>query len=717
MELAQVETWMKNAIEGRDSLVFLAPLAEVSIVTEGWQALAQWRLETDPSSGQTNAIRFGTSPVEKTHIQPLAELRTRITNAAASDGKASERIQNIEDLNAHYRQLGAYGDITPEDGSSETFTPTLPLAPMECASGTATDHDNRDLMHDCENLLDAKENLAGTGSINWDKNTHIGSWDGITVSGEPKRVTGINLPGEDLTGTIPPEIGQLFQLTSLNLSNNRIKGEIPEQLGWLRNLEEIRLSGNSLSGCIPTALENVAVNDLASLQLPYCTAPAPSNLTTGTPGATSVPLAWDPVDGADKYRVEHRLDPAAIWKTNRGPEPKWQTAAEDIRGTSHTPTGLECGASHQFRVSAYGLSPRSATTWGEPSIPVEAKTTTCGAPTFEQEEYRFTAPDHSEAATIFGTVKASSPDGGVFTYSITDGNEAKKFIIIEHDGRIALTHLVENPLDFTENPSYTLTVEAANGSGTPAVTTVHIDLTLADCHNGTAVPNSENNPKLIRDCSALLGAKNALQGTASLNWSPNLDISSWESVGLDGDPKRVTMLLLTGKGLDGSIPPVLGGLQDLIRIDIEDNKLTGPIPAELAQLAKLTHIYADGNQLSGPVPAELARLHQLQVLYLEDNDLTGPIPTELAGMGRLRLLNLGDNQLSGQIPSELGAAPRLEELLLRDNQLIGPIPTSLENLNLERLDLSGNSLTGCIPAALHNIPINDLGDLGLPDCP
>ena len=33
------------------------------------------------------------------------------------------RIANVSGLRQYYREIGAYGDITPDDGSTETFTP------------------------------------------------------------------------------------------------------------------------------------------------------------------------------------------------------------------------------------------------------------------------------------------------------------------------------------------------------------------------------------------------------------------------------------------------------------------------------------------------------------------------------------------------------------------------------------------------------------------
>ena len=51
----------------------------------------------------------------------------------------------------------------------------------------------------------------------------------------------LNLSHNQLTGSIPPEIGNLTNLTYLNLESNQLTGSIPSEIGNLTNLTELKL--------------------------------------------------------------------------------------------------------------------------------------------------------------------------------------------------------------------------------------------------------------------------------------------------------------------------------------------------------------------------------------------------------------------------------------------------------------------------------------------
>ncbi|MBL7850121.1 MAG: VCBS repeat-containing protein [Cyclobacteriaceae bacterium] len=100
-----------------------------------------------------------------------------------------------------------------------------------------------------------------TDGANWTDNTgwlsaDESTWYGVSVTGCD--ITGIALDGNNLVGTIPPELGDLTALETLEMGVNQLSGGIPPELGNLANLIDLNLAVNQLTGSVPMELANLS---------------------------------------------------------------------------------------------------------------------------------------------------------------------------------------------------------------------------------------------------------------------------------------------------------------------------------------------------------------------------------------------------------------------------------------------------------------------------
>ncbi len=154
------------------------------------------------------------------------------------------------------------------------------------------------LAEECTVLLWLRDALVGTGlAMNWETGTTMDDWHGITVAGNPARVTRLSLAGwrlsgsltslnaltsltwlnftqNYLTGTIP-DLSKLTNLTHLSLSRNYLTGPIPD-LSDLTNLTYLGLEENRLTGPIPRSLSRLTKLDTLDLENNHLSGPIPS---------------------------------------------------------------------------------------------------------------------------------------------------------------------------------------------------------------------------------------------------------------------------------------------------------------------------------------------------------------------------------------------------------------------------------------------------------
>ncbi len=240
-------------------------------------------------------------------------------------------------------------------------------------------------------------------------------------------------------------------------------------------------------------------------------------------------------------------------------------------------------------------------------------------------------------------------------------------------------------------------VEARSGDATASI------LVIVSMQGG--------NPERIA-LSVFYYATDGPNWTNNTNWLSEELLHAWYGVKTDQDG-GVRGLELAYNQLTGEIPPELGLLVNLNRLDLYSNQLTGEVPPELGQLVNLKQLSLSVNRLTGGIPPELGQLVNLERLDLYGNQLDGSIPPELGQLVNLEWLYLYSNQLDGSIPPELGQLVNLNSLGFGSNQLEGSIPPELGQLvNLEWLDLYSNQLDGSIPPELGQLINLSLLSLG-----
>ena len=94
-----------------------------------------------------------------------------------------------------------------------------------------------------------------------------------------------------------------------------------------------------------------------SARTDLCIPPAPTGVRADATGRTSVSVSWNSQSGISRYWVERRKSGTS----------RWTTVSSNVAGTSRSVTGLECGASYDFRVSAYGDGTAFAAEWSSPA--------------------------------------------------------------------------------------------------------------------------------------------------------------------------------------------------------------------------------------------------------------------------------------------------------------------------------------------------------------
>ena len=585
------------------------------------------------------------------------------------------------------------------------------------------------LLRDCTALLEMRDALAGSEVwLNWRHSIPIDQWRGVKLRRRwPVRVAALRLSKAGLRGQIPTQIAALDGLTRLIVRDNRLNGKVPVELGSLPHLKELRLADNEFNAPMPAVLRTIEDNDLDEDL--YCT-PGPrigpsllkdcaTLLAIGGDLAgngrlnwrQSIPIGlWEGVEvGGNPARVVAlRLPEADL--SGRVPQGLGRLAQlTHLHLHNNALTGsipAELGRLKNLESLLLGNNeldgappPQLGALPSLSELDLHGNDFAGGVPeTLREVADRnlhanwfcpLSAPDNSGLAAdcnlLLAVRDTLAGDGklnwrrdvpvGAWRGVSVGGNPPRvrelslsglglSGRIPPELGKFAMHKTLAAPARRQRESSPTAGLAPAIASATPQADAGDAGLGML-CQE-----LSVGNPGLQADCDLLLAVRDQLAGSVRLNWTPATPIRFWQGVTLGGTPTRVTALDLSRRGIDGRLPPELGGLERLVSLRLQRNALVGPIPSTLGQLAHLEELLLSGNAFTGPIPRQLGRLSRLTALHLRRNRLHGAIPAELGKLASLQSLALDGNDLTGPIPAELGQLLHLEEPLLGGSQTL-----------------------------------------------
>jgi len=534
----------------------------------------------------------------------------------------------------------------------------------------------------------------------WDDN----GWNRCEISGEiPPEIgeltnlTYLVLGLNQLTGSIPSEIGELTNLTFLGLGVNKLTGSIPPEISNLTNLTHLYLGSNQLTGEIPEGICDLTLNfsddydfNLSNNQLCSSYPPCVEDYIgeQDTTNCSPCDEGYTKIDGDCYYQSE--LDVLQIFIDNSSETINWDLDTD----SSGVIEPLELGDQK----------------W------VDGRMT---------EFWCYWNDNGWNRCEISGEIPPDIGNLTNLTYLILGYNQLTGSIPPELGNLISLTvlWLDHNQLtgsipseigNLTNLSSLYLSSNQLEGEIPESICELNLDW---DSSHKLKITNNQLCPSYPSCIEAYVGEQDDTncsfcgKGYTDIDgecyYRSDLDVLK---IFIDNSSKTIDWYLDTDSS--GVIEPLELGYQRweegrLTYLQCEDNDLSDVIPPEISNLTNLTFLGLGWNQFTGTIPPEIGYLINLTHLDLLGNELTGTIPPEIGNLTNLTHLYLWSNRLTGTIPPEIGSLTNLTHLDLLSNQLVGTIHPEIGNLkNLIYLTLGYNELTGDIPESICQLVDN-----------
>ncbi|MYG37346.1 MAG: hypothetical protein F4205_17885 [Gemmatimonadetes bacterium] len=513
-----------------------------------------------------------------------------------------------------------------------------------------------------EALYDGLGGPDWTNNARWLSGAPPGEWWGVTtdsVSGW--RVTGVDLPNNNLHGAIPPSLNGLAALELLDLHGNRLAGEIPPSLGELPELEVLSLRNNELTGGIPSSLGRLAKLKELNLRLNSLNGSIPSSLGD-LEDLELLSLRSNQLSGEI---------PASLGELTSLEE----LALYDNQLTGGIPSSLGGMASlSELYLHKNGLSGAIPGSLGDLTQltrlyahenrlngeipPALGRLSKLEQLSLRDNELSGPIPSalggmaaleilylHDNELT--GSIPAALGDLVLLEELSLRSNELTGPVPSSFGQLIRLRHLWLNynpglsgplPVELTRAADLETLDLRETGVCVPATDAFTGWLERIATRRGVVRCDHANDLAALR---ALYDATTGSGWTVNSNWLTDEPLGVWHGVGVDAATGRVAVVDLRTNNLSGAIPSAFSTLSSLEVLYLHENSLTGEIPSSLGTLTRLREMSLRSNQLTGPVPVVLGDLADLEHLWLNYNPgLTGPLPLALTKLASLATLDV-----------------------------------------------------------------------------
>ncbi|XP_015169236.1 probable LRR receptor-like serine/threonine-protein kinase At3g47570 [Solanum tuberosum] len=396
------------------------------------------------------------------------------------------------------------------------------------------------------------------------------------------RVIELNISGMDITGTIPPELGNLSFLVSLDLSKNNFHGELPPELlrgrnhisgsipstigNGLPNIEGIYLVGNNINGALPSSISNLSKLEFLELG---------GNELTG-----SIP------ESLGNLRLLRNLN---LYGNSFTSELSFITPLANCENMTRLLLPFN---------PLNAMLPKSV---GNLSSLNYFSAISCNL--------KGQIPDEIGNMRKLSTLELDDNDlTGIIPTTINSLKNLQRLSLganrISGPFQIVLCELPNlGMLNLSQNQMWG-NIPSCLGD----VTSLR-EIYLDSNNFSASIPSSLWN---LKDILKLNLSSNFFNGSLPL------EVGNFEAA---------TLLDLSRNHISGNIPSTLGDLQKLTQLSLAHNRIEGSIPDTFGELINLEAMDLSYNKMSGVIPKSLEELKQLRSLNVSFNRLHGEIPS------------------------------------------------------------------------------------------